>query len=79
VNHLLIAGSIKPRAMKNWIGDGLVPPRSALGEHREPTLRLGAPRLQRTHIEPLGHVAMLGDARVYDALRDWLSTSIAGG
>jgi hypothetical protein len=72
VDHLLIAGSLPRASAVRWIGDGLVPVASALGEHRDPGRRLAAPRLERARIEPLGHVAMLGDERVYRLLARWL-------
>ncbi len=30
------------------------------------------PQLERVHFEPLGHMALLSDARVYAELRRWL-------
>jgi pimeloyl-ACP methyl ester carboxylesterase len=72
VNHLLLAATMNARPGVKWMGDGLVAVASALGEHRNAGLRLGAPKLRRIEIEPLGHVAILSDRRVYDALREWL-------
>lgn len=72
VSHLLVAGSVKGRVRKKILGDGMVPVASALGQHHRAARRLNASRLQRTHIAPLGHLAMLGDVRVYDALRSWI-------
>jgi pimeloyl-ACP methyl ester carboxylesterase len=73
VKHLMLAGSLEARPGGDWIGDGLVPVASALGQHREARMRLVAPHLQRLNFESLGHVAMLGDERVYDSLKGWLA------
>lgn len=76
VNHFLIAASMEQTATAGqWLGDGLVPVTSAFGHHEDSARQLSAPQLQREHIQPLGHLAMLGDVRVYRALRHWLGLS----
>lgn len=72
VRHLLVAASLKPRSRNTWIGDGLVPVASALGQHRDGHLSLQAPSLERRQLSPLNHLALMGDAGTYTALRDWL-------
>jgi hypothetical protein len=79
IHHLLLAASLDARRGGKWVGDGLVPLRSALGEHRARALRLDAPQVTRVHVTGVNHVAMLGDERVYDALRAWLRPLIPGG
>lgn len=71
-SHLLLAGSLHDDTAVHWLGDGLVPVKSALGEHQEADRTLRAPHLDRREIGGLGHMAMLGDARVYSVLRDWM-------
>jgi hypothetical protein len=78
VHHLLVAASLKPPAGQTWLGDGLVPVPSALGEHRSGALSLCAPRLERVHLSPLGHIALMSDARVYATLREWVLSAGSG-
>jgi hypothetical protein len=73
--HLLVAASLKPPAGATWIGDGLVPVHSALGQHPDETLALAAAQLQRAHLSPLGHIALMGDPRTCEMLRAWLGLS----
>jgi hypothetical protein len=72
VRHLLVAGCTVPDILASLGGDGMVPLPSALGEHADPDRCLTAPLLERIRIAPLGHLALLDDARVYTALREWL-------
>jgi hypothetical protein len=71
-NHLLVAASLHAPGEERWYGDGLVPVDSALAHHPEDALRLSAPRVQRTHLAPLGHIALMHDQRTCDVLGDWL-------
>ncbi len=71
VRHLLLGGSLNDDAARNWIGDGLVPVSSALGDHVQPALVLDAPDLVRVELTSLDHMTMLADVRVWDALADW--------
>ncbi len=53
-----------------WLGDGLVPVASALGQHREAARRLA---FTDTAVLPgLGHLGLQTDARVLQQLQDWL-------
>lgn len=70
--HLLLAGHLGRHARRHWMGDGLVPVRSALGQHLEPDKALQGRDVTRVEFSKLGHMAMLGDARVYAALQEWL-------
>ncbi len=70
--HLLVAGHLGRGEKRHWLGDGLVPVRSALGQHVDLARALGGKQVTRVEFAALGHMAMLGDARVYAALREWL-------
>ena len=72
INILMLSAAMKGPRGKTLLGDGLVPVFSARGEHEDPVLSLVAPLLERVHIEPLAHMALLSDARVYAELRRWL-------
>jgi len=53
-----------------WVGDGLVPVASALGQHRDPARRLA---FDGTALFPgLGHLGLQTDPAVLARLRDWL-------
>jgi len=54
------------------IGDGLVPVPSALGEHRDPRLRLRFPRSRRWTATGTSHLGLLSRGPVYERIRDWL-------
>jgi len=54
-----------------WIGDGLVPVPSALGQHADPALSLQLPDGQRHVFRGLGHMDLLNQPRVYERLREW--------
>lgn len=73
--HLLVAGHLGRSRKRHWLGDGLVPVRSALGQHVETDKALGGKQVTRVELPALGHMAMLDDERVYSALRDWLQKS----
>lgn len=75
VRHLLVAASLQPPAGASWIGDGLVPVHSALGQHPDGTPSLAAARLQREILSPLGHIALMSDPRTCALLRAWLALS----
>lgn len=70
--HLLIAGHLGSERKLDMLGDGLVPVRSALGQHLEPEKALQASDITRREFPALGHMAMLKDARVYSALMEWM-------
>lgn len=71
--HFLLAASLSNSALDHWLGDGLVPVRSAHGHHDDPEQCLHAPDITRHRLENLNHMALLGDARVYSALEQWLA------
>lgn len=71
ISHFMLAGAINADAARNWIGDGLVPVSSALGEHSNPALMLDAPDLTQVELSGVDHMAMMADVRVWDALGDW--------
>ncbi len=55
------------------IGDGLVPVSSALGEHKNPELRLDIAEDHKAVVYQTGHFDLLG-AAVYDQVHRWLSS-----
>lgn len=71
VRHFLLAGEVEVAGDLPWIGDGLVPVDSALGFHRDPALQLEAPSLHRVRLPRLGHMAVMSDVRVWEAVADW--------
>lgn len=54
-----------------WLGDGLVPVASALGQHREAARRLAF--TDTAVFTGLGHLALQTDAAVLKQLQDWLN------
>lgn len=73
--HLLLAAHMGRDGQPHWLGDGLVPVPSALGLHPDSARTLDGGDITRVELAGLGHMAMLGDARVYQALRDWLKAT----
>jgi pimeloyl-ACP methyl ester carboxylesterase len=67
VDHLLVAAALREVGRTDPLGDWLVPVESALARNLHPE---GAVR--RELIRGIGHLALLGDARVYRTLRSWL-------
>jgi len=63
------AGSLRDRV----VGDGLVPLRSALGEHRDPARSLGVPDANRRVVTSASHWDLLDRMDVYAAVRTWLA------
>lgn len=72
VRHLLLAAHMGQEGQRHWLGDGLVPVSSALGLNAGTGSPLEGGDVTRVEIPALGHMAILNDARVYQALRDWL-------
>jgi pimeloyl-ACP methyl ester carboxylesterase len=70
--HLLIAGHMRQGKQRHLLGDGLVTVRSALGQHVEKNRALHGGEITRVELEGMGHMAMLKDERVYEALLQWL-------
>lgn len=56
-----------------WIGDGLVPVPSALGQHEDPARALRVPATHRRVFTRLGHMDLLTHPDVYAQIRAWLS------
>jgi pimeloyl-ACP methyl ester carboxylesterase len=54
-------------------GDGLVPLHSALGQHADASRRLDFPEEHQWIAEGVGHLSLLGDAAVYERIREWLA------
>jgi hypothetical protein len=75
VRHLLVAGSLDSPAGASWIGDGLVPMPSALAEHCDSALTATAAQVQRAHVSPIGHIALMHDARTCALLATWLGVA----
>ncbi|MBL8299917.1 MAG: alpha/beta fold hydrolase [Rhodanobacteraceae bacterium] len=65
-----LAGS-SDGARARWIGDGLVPVPSALGQHADPRRSLKLPAAQRHVFRGLGHMDLMNHSRVYERLREW--------
>ncbi|MBK8284401.1 MAG: alpha/beta hydrolase [Ahniella sp.] len=71
----VIAGTLElPEALatQHWLGDGLVPVRSALGESDEPGLDLGLDPSRKLVLPKCGHFDLLADMRVQQQLQTWL-------
>lgn len=58
-----------------WLGDGLVPVDSALGQHLDTDLNLGIPQQHKWLSADTGHLGLLSDPEVYQRLKRWLSPS----
>jgi hypothetical protein len=70
-----IAASIakRPRdARVPVLGDGLVPVRSALGQHADAALNLPIPESRRWIAYGMGHLDLLDRRPVYERIRQWL-------
>jgi hypothetical protein len=76
VECFAIAGTMSPPAgvlAQHLLGDGVVPVRSALGQHDDPERALPFPP-DHTWIAPeTGHLALLGRPEVYERIREWLA------
>lgn len=70
--HLLLAGHMGRDRQRHFLGDGLVPVRSALGQHVEAHRALHAKDVTRVELDGLGHMQMLKDERVYQTLLEWM-------
>lgn len=71
IRHFMLSGHLHEDNSEHWIGDGLVPVSSALGFHARAELVLSAPDLTRVELDQVGHLGLLSDVRVYDAMADW--------
>ncbi len=76
IEHFAIAGSLAQSAddlLKRPLGDGLVAPKSALGDHKEAEKSLGIPPDNRLLVPATGHLDLLRHPGVYASLDRWLS------
>ena len=58
---------------KRLPGDGLVPVKSALGQHENPALALSIPKSRQFTVYGLNHFDLRTSSEVYDRIRLWLS------
>jgi hypothetical protein len=56
-----------------FVGDGLVPLRSALGQHPDPRLSLAFPPEQQWVGYETNHINLLRKPEVYEQIRRWLA------
>ncbi len=63
------SGTLRERLL----GDGLVPVRSALGQHDDPRRRLAFPKVQQWTGYRMNHMDLLDRKEVYAKLREWLT------
>lgn len=76
IQHFTVAASLamdRNDHLRRPLGDGLVAPRSALGDHRDPARGLGIPASNRLLVTGTGHLQMLGHPEVYATLNRWLA------
>lgn len=59
-----------------WIGDGLVPVPSALGQHADPARSLQLPAAQRHVFRGLGHMDLLAHPQVQARLHGWIAEAL---
>jgi hypothetical protein len=67
VDHLHVAAARHERASSDPLGDWLVPVESALALNIHPE-----EAVRRELFHGIGHLSLLGDERVYGALRRWI-------
>lgn len=70
IRHLLVAARIGNDPAKRWLGDGLVPMASAMGEGHFP---LQHAQIMRIMLDDVGHIRLLADERLYVVLGQWLN------
>lgn len=71
-----VAASIAKKSgalSEQLLGDGLVPLRSALGQHANPGLNLAIPPSRQWIGYGMNHLDLLGRKEVYEQIREWLS------
>lgn len=76
VECFAIAASVQrkdARAHARIRGDGLVPVKSALGQHDDRALALAIPDTHRAICYELNHLDLLASHDVYDRLHDWMA------
>lgn len=70
MRHLLLAARMGDDPAKRWLGDGLVPLASAMGEGHFPPQHA---QIERVVLDDVGHIRLLADERLYAALVQWLN------
>jgi hypothetical protein len=77
--HCFAVAASRQRQPSAWPGrvrgDGLVPVRSALGQHQNPRSTLAIPPAHRYVCFGANHFDLLGSREVYERLRGWLTAS----
>jgi hypothetical protein len=69
----------KPHVLRDrLVGDGLVPVRSALGQHRDPARSLAFPRTRQWIGYRMNHLDLLSSADVSQRITDWLRPPAPG-
>jgi len=68
-----VAGRLASGTFGAIAGDGLVQVDSALGQHADPARRLEFSPDATLVVDRVGHLDLLSDAQVYEALRRWLA------
>ncbi len=66
------AGTIKNRVIDKIIGDGLVPVKSALGEHKKEEFNLAIPDAHKQVVKNMNHMDLLHQPEVYQMIHNWL-------
>jgi len=72
MRHLFIGTTINELGEKTPLGDGMVPLTSALGEEESTNRKVVAERLERIHLQNIGHVELVSAPEVYSTLEDWV-------
>jgi hypothetical protein len=76
IEHFAVAASLamdRNDRLRRPLGDGLVNPRSAFGDHRESARCLGIPAANRLLVTGSGHLQLLGHPEVHACLQRWLA------
>ena len=72
--HAIAGSTARTAALPGWLaGDGLVTVDSALGHDTDPRRALRIPEARCWIARGVGHNGLLGDAAVYERIRDWLA------
>jgi pimeloyl-ACP methyl ester carboxylesterase len=67
-----IAGVVGPQFGAAFIGDGIVPVGSALGQHQEPNRDLAPPKSRQWIAHSINHMELLNRPEVYQQINKWL-------
>lgn len=76
IERFAVAASLTMKrsdSLRRPLGDGLVAPRSALGDHRDPARSLSIPATNRLLVPGIGHLQLLGHPEVSAFLKRWLA------